>query len=112
MSGEHILKLRAITKDYPGVRAVDQVDFDLRRGEVHAVVGENGAGKSTLMNILGGVLAPDSGDIFLEDRPVRFLDAADAVIAVVQPADEKFRGSTEDLGMALEKVKKVLGLRQ
>ncbi len=78
MSGEHILKLRAITKDYPGVRAVDQVDFDLRRGEVHAVVGENGAGKSTLMNILGGVLAPDSGDIFLEDRPVRFLDAADA----------------------------------
>jgi ABC-type sugar transport system ATPase subunit len=78
MSGEHILKLRAITKDYPGVRAVDHVDFDLRRGEVHAVVGENGAGKSTLMNILGGVLAPDSGDIFLEDRPVRFLDAANA----------------------------------
>ncbi|HZC58556.1 MAG TPA: sugar ABC transporter ATP-binding protein [Chthoniobacterales bacterium] len=78
MSGEHILKLRAITKDYPGVRAVDQVDFDLRHGEVHAVVGENGAGKSTLMNILGGVLAPDSGDIFLEDRPVRFLNAADA----------------------------------
>jgi ABC-type sugar transport system ATPase subunit len=78
MSGEHILKLRAITKDYPGVRAVDHVDFDLRRGEVHAVIGENGAGKSTLMNILGGVLAPDSGDIFLEDRPVRFLDAANA----------------------------------
>src|SRR5271154_5628352 len=78
MSGEHILELRAISKDFPGVRAVNKVDFDLRRGEVHAIVGENGAGKSTLMNILGGVLHPDSGDIFLEGRPVRFLDAADA----------------------------------
>jgi ABC-type sugar transport system ATPase subunit len=78
MSGEHILELRAITKDFPGVRAVNKVDFDLTRGEVHAIVGENGAGKSTLMNILGGVLQPDSGDIFLEGSPVRFLDAADA----------------------------------
>src|ERR1700722_20638598 len=78
MSGEHILKLRAITKDYPGVRAVDQVDFDLRRGEVHAVVGENGAGKSTLMNILGGVLQPDSGDLFLDSRRVRLVDVAGA----------------------------------
>jgi ABC-type sugar transport system ATPase subunit len=78
MSGEHILELRGITKDFPGVRAVNKVDFDLRRGEVHAMVGENGAGKSTLMNILGGVLQQDSGDIFLEGRLVRFLDAADA----------------------------------
>ena len=78
MSGEHILELRGITKDFPGVRAVNKVDLDLRRGEVHAVVGENGAGKSTLMNILGGVLQPDSGDLFLDSRPVRFVDVADA----------------------------------
>jgi ABC-type sugar transport system ATPase subunit len=78
MSGQHILELRGITKDFPGVRAVNKVDLDLRRGEVHAVVGENGAGKSTLMNILGGVLQPDSGEIFLDSRPVRFADVADA----------------------------------
>jgi len=78
MSGEHILELRGITKDFPGVRAVNKVDLDLRRGEVHAVVGENGAGKSTLMNILGGVLQPDSGDLFLDSRPIRFVDVADA----------------------------------
>jgi ABC-type sugar transport system ATPase subunit len=78
MSGEHILELRGITKDFPGVRAVNQVDLDLRHGEVHALVGENGAGKSTLMNILGGVLQPDSGDLFLEGRRVRIVDVADA----------------------------------
>jgi ABC-type sugar transport system ATPase subunit len=77
-AGENILVLRRITKDFPGVRAVNQVDFELRHGEVHAVVGENGAGKSTLMNILGGVLQPDAGEIILEGTPTRFADAADA----------------------------------
>ena len=75
---ENILELRGITKEFPGVRAVNQVDFDLKPGEVHAVVGENGAGKSTLMNILGGVLQPDAGDIYLEGKLTRFADAADA----------------------------------
>ncbi|HZC36277.1 MAG TPA: sugar ABC transporter ATP-binding protein, partial [Chthoniobacterales bacterium] len=78
MSGEYILELRGIRKDFPGVRAVNQVDFGLKAGEVHAVVGENGAGKSTLMNILGGVLQPDAGEIFLEGRHTQFADAADA----------------------------------
>jgi ABC-type sugar transport system ATPase subunit len=77
-AGENILELRRITKDFPGVRAVNQVDFELRPGEVHAVVGENGAGKSTLMNILGGVLQPDAGEIILEGKFTRFADAADA----------------------------------
>jgi ABC-type sugar transport system ATPase subunit len=75
---QNILELRGITKDFPGVRAVNLVDFDLRPGEVHALVGENGAGKSTLMNILGGVLQPDAGEIVLEGKHVRFVDAADA----------------------------------
>src|ERR1700745_3564830 len=75
---ENILRLRGITKDFPGVRAVNQVDFELEQGEVHAVVGENGAGKSTLMNILGGVLQPDGGEIILQGERTWFSDAADA----------------------------------
>lgn len=78
MSEENILELRGITKDFPGVRAVNQVNFELKPGEVHAVVGENGAGKSTLMNILGGVLPPDAGEIILEGKLTHFADAADA----------------------------------
>ena len=67
---EYYLKMSGITKQFPGVRALDGVDFMLRQGEVHAIVGENGAGKSTLMNMLGGTLTPDSGSIELDGRAV------------------------------------------
>ena len=63
---ENILEVRGITKSFPGTKALTNVDFSLRRGEVHALVGENGAGKSTLMNIIDGVLAPDEGEIRVE----------------------------------------------
>lgn len=65
-----LLEVRGITKRFPGVLALDQVDLDLYRGEVLAVVGENGAGKSTLMNILGGVHVPDAGTLRLAGRRV------------------------------------------
>jgi putative multiple sugar transport system ATP-binding protein len=51
----HILEMQRITKDFPGVRALDDVNFSVERGKIHAIVGENGAGKSTLMKILSGV---------------------------------------------------------
>src|SRR5947208_7172218 len=74
-----VLELRGVTKHFPGVLANDHIDFDLRRGEVHALLGENGAGKSTLMNILYGLYHPDEGEIRLAGRPVR-IDSPRAAI--------------------------------
>jgi general nucleoside transport system ATP-binding protein len=74
-----VLELRGITKRFPGVLANDAVDFDLRRGEVHALLGENGAGKSTLMNILYGLYHPDEGEILLNGKPIS-IDSPHAAI--------------------------------
>jgi len=74
-----VLELRGITKRFPGVVANDHVDFDLRSGEVHALLGENGAGKSTLMNILYGLYKPDEGEVVLKGKPVVFGSAKDAI---------------------------------
>jgi ribose transport system ATP-binding protein len=68
--GAQVLQMKRISKGFPGVRALDAVDFDLKAGEVHAIVGENGAGKSTLIKILSGAYLPDSGHIIVRGRPV------------------------------------------
>ncbi|MBQ9099580.1 MAG: sugar ABC transporter ATP-binding protein [Clostridia bacterium] len=67
-----LLEMRGITKDFPGVRALDHVHLTVRRGTVHALMGENGAGKSTLMKCLFGIYEKDAGDVLLEGRPVEF----------------------------------------
>ncbi|MDO8682735.1 MAG: ATP-binding cassette domain-containing protein, partial [Armatimonadota bacterium] len=64
-----VLRMGGIAKTYPGVRALDNVDFEVREGEVHALVGENGAGKSTLMKILAGAQMRDSGEILIDGQP-------------------------------------------
>jgi D-xylose transport system ATP-binding protein len=83
-----LLEMREISKSFPGVRALDRVSFDLRAGEIHALVGENGAGKSTLMKVLGGVYphGTHEGDILVDGEVRRFAgvrDAEAAGIAVV-----------------------------
>ena len=71
-SSQPLLRMRGISKRFPGVQALDDVDFRLFPGEVHALLGENGAGKSTLVKLLTGVYDADAGDILLDGRAVRF----------------------------------------
>ena len=74
-----VLELRGITKVFPGTVANDHIDLDLRRGEVHALLGENGAGKTTLMNILYGLSKPDEGEIMLNGERITFSSPKDAI---------------------------------
>jgi general nucleoside transport system ATP-binding protein len=85
-----VLEMRDIRKEFPGVVANDGVSFDVRRGEVHALLGENGAGKSTLMNILYGLYRPDGGEIRLKGKPVSFSSAREAIQAGIGMVHQHF----------------------
>ena len=74
-----ILELKNIIKLFPGVVALNQVSLSIARGKVHGIVGENGAGKSTMMNIISGILKPDSGELFIEGERVEFANRRDAL---------------------------------
>jgi len=73
------LEMRGITKRFPGVLANDHVDFQLEKGEIHALLGENGAGKTTLMNILYGLYQQDEGEIYLDGQQIEIKDPNDAI---------------------------------
>lgn len=79
MDNDLVLEARAVSKHFPGVLALDKVDFDLKMGEVHVLLGQNGAGKSTLVNILSGALLPDDGELVLRGQSIRFRNPGEAL---------------------------------
>ena len=83
---QYILELKGITKIFPGVKALDRVSFQLKAGEIHALMGENGAGKSTFIKVITGVHRAEEGEMYLDGRRVDFrspLDAQNAGIAAI-----------------------------
>jgi simple sugar transport system ATP-binding protein len=84
------LEMRGITKRYPGVVANDNIDLDVRRGEIHALLGENGAGKTTLMNVLYGLARPDNGQILLDGQQVQIAGPSDAIARGISMVHQHF----------------------
>ena len=85
-----LVEMRDIVKRFPGVLANDGANLTIRRGEVHAVLGENGAGKSTLMNVLSGLYRPDGGEIFVAGERKEFGSARDALLAGIGMVHQHF----------------------
>ncbi len=110
-----ILKLEDICKSFPGVKALDHMQIELARGEMHAVCGENGAGKSTLMKVITGVYKADSGNMYLNGEKVTIREPNDAYakgIAIIFQETSLFKDLTvlENIFMGHEPVKKVFGV--
>ncbi len=102
-----LLEMRGIVKEFPGLRAVDQVDLSVKEKEIHALLGENGAGKTTLMNILYGLYQQEEGEIFWQDAPVQIAEPSEAIALGIGMVHQHFmlvRKMT-----ALENI--ILGLR-
>ncbi|HEY8238267.1 MAG TPA: ABC transporter ATP-binding protein [Candidatus Limnocylindrales bacterium] len=109
------IRASGIVKRFPGVLANDHVDFDLRAGEVHALLGENGAGKSTLMNILAGLYSPDEGEIEVHGQPVSFRSPRDAIASGIGMVHQHFAlvpsmTVTENVILGLDRPRFRLGL--
>lgn len=103
----NVVAMRGIVKRFPGVLASDHVDFVLRRGEIHALLGENGAGKSTLMNILAGLYRADEGTIEVHGTPVSFSSPRHAIEAGIGMIHQHFmlvpsQSVTENILLGLE----------
>ncbi|NIO04269.1 MAG: ATP-binding cassette domain-containing protein [Proteobacteria bacterium] len=90
MRSDTVVELKGITKAFPGVVANKDIDFELNRGEVHALLGENGAGKTTLMNILSGLLRPDDGEIRIFGKPVSFRSPREAISLGIGMVHQQF----------------------
>jgi ABC-type uncharacterized transport system ATPase subunit len=111
---ETVLRAEGITKRFPGVLANDHVDFDLRQGEIHALLGENGAGKSTLMNIFYGLYQPDEGTIYLNGKPTSINSPHDAIAQGIGMVHQHFMlvpplTVTENIVLGMETVQQSTG---
>lgn len=111
------VEMQGITKQFPGVLANDQVNFQLKQGEIHALLGENGAGKSTLMNILTGLYRPDRGSILISGQPVSFSSPKDAIDHGIGMVHQHFmlvptQTVTENILLGLAEPRFVVNLRQ
>ena len=83
---QYILELKGITKIFPGVKALDRVSFQLKAGEIHALMGENGAGKSTFIKVITGVHRAEEGEMYLDGRRVDFRTPASPRSISMSPA--------------------------
>ena len=107
---EYIIELKGITKQFPGVKALDNVDFQLKAGEIHALMGENGAGKSTLIKVITGVHQPDKGEMYLNGQKISFKSPREARAAGIAAIYQHVTAYphltvTENIFMGHEKVK-------
>ncbi|NCW93742.1 MAG: ATP-binding cassette domain-containing protein, partial [Actinobacteria bacterium] len=84
------VELRGITKSFGSLVANDAIDLKVEAGQIHAILGENGAGKSTLMNILFGLLQPDSGEILIDGKPIQVNEPSDALAAGIGMVHQHF----------------------
>lgn len=114
---EVYVQMQGIVKKFPGVLANDHVNFDLRAGEVHALLGENGAGKSTLMNILAGLYRADSGAISVFGKPIKFSSPQDAIQAGIGMVHQHFmlvpsQTVTENILLGLKTPRFVINLKE
>jgi simple sugar transport system ATP-binding protein len=111
----NVVEMRGIVKRFPGVLANDHVDFDLKEGEIHALLGENGAGKSTLMNILAGLYKPDNGLIYVHGKQMTFSSPKDAIDAGIGMIHQHFmlvpsQTVTENILLGLKEPRFVMNL--
>ncbi len=109
---EYVLELKGIVKEFPGVKALDDVHFQLKSGEIHALMGENGAGKSTFIKVITGVHKPDGGEMFINGEQVEFnnpRDASEYKIAAIYQHATNFPNLTitENIYMRNEKIKRL-----
>lgn len=116
-NGSLVVEMRGIVKRFPGVLANDHVDFELYKGEIHALLGENGAGKSTLMNVLAGLYRQEAGAILVNGKPVSFSSPGDAIAAGIGMIHQHFMlvpslSVTENILLGLDKPRFRLNLTE